>query len=304
MLDVTREPHPCTHFPRFLTTIPGHPSATLTVLLDRIARRPGTPAAMLRTTAAHLARYMGASVANLKLDTTHPALPGFAAHLGRKAQKNGSPLTYNSVQSKLNHARILLALARKSGWKLMPILAELAWQSALGTIQTAQLPKGCPGLTRFVIAPGRTPFEFNDADLGAFVGFKTDTGRKPKYARWVARTFRKFVLEAGLTSRFPRLSRRRSDYFFGNSVGKMPEPLRSVVRASVDSKLRPTSRRLPCPTRNSNSRLRRGVKIRAASTRALEGTISVLRVRGRGDEPRSQGASHFARSCDRGNHRG
>lgn len=140
-LEAIPEPHPCALFPPLLTTIPGHPPATLTVLLDRIARRPGTAAAMLGTTAAHPARHMGASVTNARLDTTHPALPGFAAHLDRIAQKNGSPLTYNSVQSYLNHALILLALARNSGWKPTPIPAELAWQSELGTIQTAQLPK-------------------------------------------------------------------------------------------------------------------------------------------------------------------
>ena len=128
------------------------------------------------------------------------------AHLGRKAQKNGSPSTYSFVQSNLNHARIPLALARESGCNLTPILAHLTWQSVLGTIQTTQLPKGGSGLVRFVIARGSTPLEFNEFDLGAFVRFKTYTGRNRKYARRVARSFRKFGLQAGLTSCFPGLS--------------------------------------------------------------------------------------------------
>jgi hypothetical protein len=43
MLDVTCEPNPRTLRPPLLTMIPGHPPATLTVLLDQIARRPGAP---------------------------------------------------------------------------------------------------------------------------------------------------------------------------------------------------------------------------------------------------------------------
>jgi hypothetical protein len=234
MLETILKWHPCTLLPPHLTTTPDEASVNLAALLGQIARRPGAPAAMLRTTAARLARYIGAPATDLKLDTTHAALPGLAAFLGQITQKNRSPLTHNSVQSYLNYAHIPLALARKSGWKPTPIPAELAWQSALGTIQTAQLTKGCAGLMRFVIARGRMLLEFNDADLGAFVRFKTDTGQNPKYARRVARAFRKFVLEAGLTSRFPRLSLPRSDYFFGFTVGKMPRPLRSEGCALVD----------------------------------------------------------------------
>lgn len=141
-------------------------------------------------------------------------------------------------------------------------------------MQTAQLPKGDPGLIRFVIARSRTLLEFNNVELGASVRFKTDTVRNPNYARRVARSFRKFGLLAGPTSCFPRLSRLRSGYSFGMAVGEMPEPLRSLARALVDYKLRPPSQRPPISTRNSNSCLRSGVKIRVVRTRALEGTIS------------------------------
>lgn len=76
MLDVTREPQPCTFSPPLLTTIPGHPPATPTVLLDGTPRRSG---AMLHTTATHLARYIDLPEIDVKLDTMRTMLSGFAA---------------------------------------------------------------------------------------------------------------------------------------------------------------------------------------------------------------------------------
>jgi hypothetical protein len=67
MLDVTRKPQPGTFSPPLLTTITGHPPATLTDLLDRIARRPGTPAATLSPITTHPVRYIGAPATDLKV---------------------------------------------------------------------------------------------------------------------------------------------------------------------------------------------------------------------------------------------
>lgn len=117
------------------------------------------------------------------------------------------------------------------------------------------------------------PEHLDDADIAAFVRYKCDTARNPKYARKVARTFRLFVFETGLANRFPLPSAPGRDYFFGRKTDPMPEPLRSDLRALVDYKQRPTSRRLPRPTRDANSRLRRGVKIRTVSARENEETV-------------------------------
>jgi hypothetical protein len=257
-------------------TMPASAPVTVAGLIAQVAsHRPEAPLAMLRSTAAHLERYLGVPATNLPLNTVHDALPGFAQFLGQSKQRNGKPLTRNSIRSYINYARILLNLAAELGWVRTPGATELAWQAALAG---HLLPEGCPGLVRFGVARGIPPQQFDDADLDAFIGFKVANGRHPKYARKVASAFRGFLADRGLSGRFPRLSPPRRDYFFGIPAGRMPEPLRSEVRALVNYKLRPASRRLPRPTRASGrqgpARLRRGVKIRDVSARTLESAIS------------------------------
>lgn len=247
------------------------------------SERSDEPLPMLKTAAGHFATYVGVLLPELKISTLASAMQGFGPHLAKFHKKNGKKLRRNSVRSYVNYAQILLRLAVELGWLPVSSNVELEWRALFDGVDWRAMKDGtrlryaCYKLMRFAVTKGLAPGKFSDEHLNAYKDLKVDNGRHPKYALNVLQRFRLGITRAGLREKFPKVSHSADDRRFGIAIEKMPEPMRSRLRAVTDHRVGSGTRRLPLPVTKSDGKKAfkpDEVRIRPITARQAEGVAS------------------------------
>lgn len=195
---------------------------TLRDLLDAIAARwPDEKQllGMLRSTAAHISICLGKPPEQLKIDECVNLGATFKAYLLERRFK------HNSARAYVNYLRILTQKALELGWKPPhPEVAE-SWQEILSSVSKV---RGCRRIVKHAINMGKHPADFTDQDLDHWAAQMLAEKFSYKYVRGCKSSFRRLVIQNGLSPRLPRLqSPAKIEY--GVPLSDFPEPLRTDV---------------------------------------------------------------------------
>ena len=182
---------------------------------------------MLRTTIGLLSRWRKTAPGDIRLAELAPLRDGFAAFLADQKYRRAS------IRSYLNYFRILLSLAKSTGWSESDPAIVTLWDPVR---DAAPKKPSLNDIFRFAIARGIAPKNFGELELQAWADSAIGRGVTEGYTRSLRSTFRFFIVRNGFTTRL-RDPRRPGGIWYRTPFDELPEPLRTQTSELIRWKL-------------------------------------------------------------------
>lgn len=227
------------------STIAARPIQNLQDLFNAIDEAPSTPdspTSMLQTAANRLSEFLNKPFEQILIEELIAVGPRFKIYL--KERRFGRHM----VRAYPYHIRKLVEIARHFGWVPHRPDVTTEWEKIR---QAVWHPKhSAAQIVEYAISIGKPPVLFTDKDLKEWCDLTAAQGRRLRYVRDVAASFRKRITRAGLEALLPKLSPPRN-LGYGVPLEKWPPGLRTETEKLIKWKTDEVA-----PDRKKRGRLR------------------------------------------------
>jgi len=208
-------------------SIAANPIQNLQELLNAIREAPprlSGQAAMLRTVGSRLSEFLEKPLEQISIDELIPIGPRFKAYLKERRYDS------DTVRAYCYHLRKVVKIAPNFGWVRQWADVAKEWEKIR---QAVWNPKNSAvQIVEYAISIGKPPAQLTEKELKEWCDLTAAQGRRVRYARDLAATFRNRIFRAGLQALLPNLSPPRR-LAYGVPLKEWPKQIRMQVEKLI-----------------------------------------------------------------------